>query len=529
MYGVMLIDDDQNVVERMKSIIDWPGLSLEFSCEAGDSETAIEQFLLCRPKIIVTDINIPIINGLELARELLKEDAELRFIVITGYNEFDMVRQSIDIKAVSLLGKPLTRAELNGSLEKAIRQLDELHQAKVSRAALQQLVKSNLPQMQELFLAGLLRKKPKNTALIPAKVAQLCLPLTGPRYIAVVMSVSTAADRMDNRDAVTLLLKSTILDGLSDIGCTAFAFTDAHYRLNCVVNAPDGLSDEQVEDALIKARSHMRYEQDAELFAGIGPTVRGLPDLYVSYSGAIMALNYQSVLGSETITHYKNLERFDTLSEPNPLCGHLVKLFRAGDGEELKRAITGHTAYLTSYRQENERLVNNFFIEYVTAVINEALRMGVDRQNMAGCGDILLRLFQKNSAESSLHDVLELTSTLIDQVAAQRIDNTNHLILLAKRFILDHLNDPGLDLERVSNHIGLSRIYFCKLFRQAEGCNFSAYLKNERVNLAKKLLQTTNMKVFEVSAATGFSSPKYFTFVFKQAVGLAPLEFQSRG
>ena len=106
---------------------------------------------------------------------------------------------------------------------------------------------------------------------------------------------------------------------------------------------------------------------------------------------------------------------------------------------------------------------------------------------------------------------------------------SNHLMRLAKAYISEHLGDENLCLESVSEHIGLSRIYFCKLFHQMEGTSFSSYLKQERIEKAKNLLLTTNLKVFEISCAVGFSQAKYFGYVFKQAVGLTPVEFQRQG
>lgn len=82
MYKTMIIDDDAAVRERLKDIIDWQGLSLELVCEAGDSDTALEMYLLYRPKIIISDISIPRISGLELAEAMRKEDADMETLAI---------------------------------------------------------------------------------------------------------------------------------------------------------------------------------------------------------------------------------------------------------------------------------------------------------------------------------------------------------------------------------------------------------------------------------------------------------------
>ena len=119
-----------------------------------------------------------------------------------------------------------------------------------------------------------------------------------------------------------------------------------------------------------------------------------------------------------------------------------------------------------------------------------------------------------------------LTEQILKHISVHRTSESNHLLNMAKDYIRDNLGNSSLNLEAVSDHVGLSRVYFCKLFHQMEGINFNAYLKKARIEQAKHLLLTTNMKVFEVSNAVGFSHAKYFGFVFKEAVGQTPVEFQ---
>ena len=110
---------------------------------------------------------------------------------------------------------------------------------------------------------------------------------------------------------------------------------------------------------------------------------------------------------------------------------------------------------------------------------------------------------------------------------SQHSNNNNHLVAMAKTYIEEHLHDKNLCLESVSEAIGLSKSYFCDLFHKTESVSFSNYLKDLRIAKAKELLQNTNLKVFEVADATGFSNVKYFCFVFKKVVGKTPSEYQA--
>ena len=133
MYKTMIIDDDAAVRERLKDIIDWQGLSLDLVCEAGDSDTAIEMYLLYRPKIIISDISIPRISGLELAEVMRKEDADIQFIIITGYHDFEWAKQSVRLGAIDLLSKPVFAETINASLQKAVRYFQAKQKKKQTR------------------------------------------------------------------------------------------------------------------------------------------------------------------------------------------------------------------------------------------------------------------------------------------------------------------------------------------------------------------------------------------------------------
>lgn len=522
-YDLMLIDDDRNVLERLSSIIHWSELPLRLVCQAADSETAKELYLLYRPKIIITDINIPIISGLELARELLREDDSLQFIVITGYNDFELARQSLELRAVRLLGKPVREDELNSGLQEAIDRLELAHRERTSRNALQELMNSSLPQLQSLYLSKLCSGKSLEPERIPEKLRQLRLPLSGPGYVTVLVTFASRVAEQE-LESMTLQLISAITGEMEQRGIRVCSYTDPHMRLTCILSVPFG-SDEPVEEALAKVRDQLRFDLDAHICAGIGPTVTQPGELYLSFNGALAALNYQLLLGGETIVHYKNLERTEIpLLTQESIYSRVRRLFLAGDLPALEVTLRRHMSYLSGGAEDSHP--RNFCFEYLSTIANEALRMGADSTAVEKCGELLLRLLQKDLRQPTPQELLSLTQQLLGAIQTKQERNSNHLIGVAKEYISKHLPDKQLDLGQVSSHVGLSRMYFCRLFHQVEEVTFNNYLKLARVDHAKHLLKTTSLKVFEISEACGFSNAKYFSYVFRQLTGQTPLDYR---
>ena len=516
MYKAMIIDDDVKVRERLKTIIDWEGLSLELVCEAGDSDTALELYLLHRPKVIISDISIPVISGLELAEIMRKEDEDLQFIIITGYNDFEWAKQSVRLGAVDLLSKPVFPDAINKSLQKSV-------------DFLQKLVNDNLPKMQETFMLHMISNPPgDNMTDLEKRFRQLKIPCPGPYYVVVMLAIQVSSREM-NQDIMLFLLRDTLQANMLAGGFRMLAYLDTHSRLNCIISAAEHEPDNAIEEVLAKTGEQLRFTADVSLLAGIGPTVDELGRLYESRSGALTALNYRCILGDSSVMHFKNMARMDMVFHTREnIQGYLLKLFRENNWKGISTTIENHVAVLASYGQKNQRTIRNFLFEYVQNITNEALRLGLTLERFENYIPTVIRLMQSDGAKS-VEEVLRLTEQILQYLSVRRTGESNHLMNMAKAYIREHLGDEDLCLETVSDHIGLSRIYFCKLFHQVEGVSFQTYLKQVRIEKAKKLLLTTNMKVFEISSAVGFSQAKYFGYVFKQTVGQTPVEFQKHG
>ncbi len=527
MFDIMIIEDDRNVRERLTSMIAWDTLPVRLVCEAEDSDTARELYLLYQPKIIITDINIPIISGLDLAQELQKEDPELRFIVITGYNDFGLVQKTVNIRAVSLLAKPISSEDINGSLRKAITQIETEREQKNSVSALRQIVAQNLPRMQELYIANLLKSGAESSELIRTKLAQLEIPLAGRNMTVALVALHPTSVGQENWESMMFLMRDMLAQKMKENNCGFFSFTDMHFRLNCVISTDRSDLDDFLEDTLVKLHDRMKNVHMATIYAGIGMTVSDPMQLKESYSDALTALNYQCCIENESITHYKNLKRSDIVfHSQEPVYNYLLQQFRSGDLNSIAHTLRKQTQLIASYADDCEKSIRNFFFEYITTLTNEAIRLGISMDQMENYTPAVARLFQKADVEAYISDAMALTEDLSRQLQSRRTSSSNHLIDMAKEYVDAHISDEFMNLDHIANHVGLSRIYFCKLFHQVEGVSFSNYLKNRRVEMAKKLLCTTNMKVFEISTAVGFSNAKYFSFVFKQTVGQTPLEYQ---
>lgn len=313
MLDLMLIDDDQMVRDYLRDVIDWDALQLRLVCEAGDGIAARELYDRYHPKIVIADINIPFTTGLELARQFVQDDSTVRVIIITGYGDFDNVRQSISAGAIDLLSKPINPVEINASLRRAVEDFHRLQQYYRTNQVLTDLLKDNRPLLQERCVAQLLNHAPESgEEALHRQLELLGLPFPC-KYFAVVQI------RLEN-DAAEVLsgaMFPTAFKKLCDTafaanGVRAFTYYAEHYVLSCMTgwNAEDG--DNALENLLTNLLEDTRFYFQAGFSASIGNPVTRLAQLHISTQQAQMAANFGDE-DSRGVVSYRNVSRLAAL------------------------------------------------------------------------------------------------------------------------------------------------------------------------------------------------------------------------
>lgn len=526
MLDVMLIDDEVDIRERLIAMVDWTRLGLRLCAQAADGETARELYLLHRPKILITDIKIPIANGLTLAEEFLQLDPELQIIVITGYNDFSYAQTALRIGVSELLLKPIFPDAINRVLEKAVDYFELQQKEKASSAAMRKLLDENIDMIRETFLANLLHSKSTAGRDPRGKLRELGLDCPGPYYAVALCGIPK---NIEQYEANNLLVESTAQGLFQSLSLRCFTFFDNHFRLNMLFSLERPDMDDVLEEALNKLKAKLSFMAGVKLYVGIGGTADSLAHVCLSFDQALAAYRYQNILNDDTVIHYKNILSYeDPISASQLITDMLAAPLRQGDQRQLEKILTDVFMSLVSGQNPVGKMLDLAY-SFVAHVGGECSRQNINTALLPSFSALLRELGSNPEPKEILSGILRLSRDYIAVLNARRADSRNSLIAKAKAYMQENLSNSLLSMEDVGSHIGLSRAYFCALFHKEMGVSFSNYLKNLRIEEAKRLLRETNLKVLDIAASTGFASAKYFSYVFKQTTGKTPVEFQKSG
>lgn len=524
MYKVLIADDEHLVCAKLKKLIHWEELGLELLDTASDGVHAWEIIQSEKPEIVITDIRMPGVDGLELAKRASEHRIGSHFVLISGHTEFSYAFHAIKYGVEDYLIKPINEQELNTVLGKICAKQAAYEQ----REKDDRLVTSSLNKMRTEYLQGVIHGK-----TVPRDLDDLnqnartafhggCL-----RLLAICLDAQTARqDAAQNNDLLYAKAQELADTCLAVPGGETASFMDQGLLL-CLVEYPD--EQETVFAAagrllLDEIFTRVNLYQRCAVTVAVsekGYDVRALAGMAVQAWNAVCARLSQ---GANQLIFYEDLEACQQHAILNDAM--LTELRNSMDACEPQRLelMTNRilSAIIHARLTDSDRLheIDRFlsvFFEHLSTEIggDEAEPFRAVRARLAGCTDY--------------QEICSVVGDAVNRAYAQYLEQiqmkTMRPVHQAQQYIEAHL-DGELTLEQVAAQVFLNPVYFSVIFKNETGVNFSKYVVAARIARAKELLRDPGLSIAEVAAQVGYKNHKHFTKLFKKVTGITPSEYR---
>ncbi|RKP49928.1 response regulator [Cohnella endophytica] len=489
MLKAVVFDDEFIVLKALKKLIEWNDYGIELVGTATDGLSALETFRSLRPEIVMTDIRMPGMDGLELIDIIRSEAPETMFIVFSGYNEFEYVKRAIKLGVVDYLEKPIDIAKIKEGVQKAVDRINELNEVSELKMKWQQ---------------GLLEKETHDLLLHGAEARLKWAEQFG-----------ADAERVTG---VTVLASSEEGFGIQPGGAyRSVQIRNGNERLIVLFHFSDSRREWSEELAL--------WTNTA---VGSGRTYPSVADAPQSYKEALRALRYGKYLEG------KGWIRFEDLGEShvvNPLLSEREEevLFdmRIGDKESLLLKLDG---YLEEFKQEkmDPEIAEIELLKMVFHGLEVAKETGGNPSELGTIAHLpRLELRNLQTQEEMAHWLRGQMEKIMDWILVVRHKSKHAAIEKALDYIAEHY---GRDLtqQEVADNVQMNATYFSLLFKEQMGISYIKYLTKVRIEKAKDLLNE-GMPIQEISERVGYYHARHFSEVFKKQTGITPGQYRSRG
>jgi two-component system response regulator YesN len=531
--GIIIADDEKKICRLLEYLIDWDKIGAKLLGVAYDGITALQLIQEKKPDVLLTDIRMPGMDGLQLIEEAKKQNAALKCIIISGYKDFQYAQQGIRYGVRDYLLKPINQDDLTRTLKKLVNETMEQKSSQEARIHLEKTVRNYSGEFKRVFLKIALEQKPEEKPeTVLKEVRKINTSRVAERDSRCLVVKPDIEYKDFTKDAYQLLIDKTI-----EILQVEFASDDGELTIETSDEGIFLLLSQELSDReeLIKAVNHVRDR------------VMGLQDLFPKiYFTAIITEPVDTdeelirqIQHSRIAMYNRLLTDTDTVSE--------LKILNFGSEE--KHSLTSKISRLLENRPES------FEPEEIKKYVNQAkrimraakgisgldvkmelLRLALNYLDWLGQLDTPLDKSGKTAYFSEMYEHcinLDQAFELLEETLTNALlEVLNHLkskeikpVAYAKHYI-DENKGIHIKLEELAKNAGFSYTYFSYLFKKETGITLTEYIQTVRIETAKKLLVEKERNVSEIAELVGYSDIKFFTKQFKKALGVSPNEYR---
>ena len=532
---VFLVEDEVIIRSGVKKSINWEQEGYEFVGEASDGELAYPMILKEKPDILITDIRMPFMDGLELSRLVKKELPDIKILILSGYDEFEYAKKAIKIGVTEYLLKPISAAKLtevlNAVAETIRQENEEKNLLETYFAEMRENTERDKMRLFEKLLMGDLSMGEILEAgeRFGMNLGASCYKIVLFKILANLENHVYAEQMVDACSSVEQA--ASMMEGV-------YVFQRGVEGWTFLLTAQDEKSMEESAKILYQnLKQAMKNYTQLEYFGGIGSTVPRIRSLKQSFREADRAFAARFVEEANQIISQKEFEK-SQMEEGLKMQGvvqigksreMLQKFLSNGTREEVKAF---SDAYISRIEEENIRstMVRQYVVIDVCIVILSFCERISSANRLQEEAEELQKMMQKIHSLSEIKKyVVRLLNEAIELRDAESGRRYSDLIAAAKKEIENHYMTEEISLNTVAISVGMSPSYFSSIFSKEAGKTFVEYLTEVRIEKAKEFLMCSSMKTSEIGYEVGYKDPHYFSYIFKKVQGCSPKEYRARG
>lgn len=517
----LLIAEDEFLCRENLKNIDWQAIGAEICAVAENGEEALSLARDTRPDIIISDIEMPKKNGLELANDISDILPDTKIIILTAYTKFEYVQESVSLGICEYILKPFEDITLINAVSTAIKEIE----AERSKTLRLENVSRQLESCKYFLRSYFFNSAGTDFAADSELFSVFGTLDPGAKYTAAVISLDTpkAKDSFNTNYGLFLKVLKIVTKYHRDIVPFFDIYTMTFLFIH-TADTPDSAANSEILGIMDSVSDFLSFSGDVRFVIGVGKCVDSLKDAAYSYSGAADALNYSFYLGFGTVICISDVE-------PQQNSADYFKFYDEGFLNHIKvgdynSAMVSVKKLFNSFRSNREpistvqRICNELFVRLSMCLI----QCGQNPDNLFDKTNIWQLIKQYNTIDSLEKYISDIVDVTISHISFNRNNKNRDLTEDIQKYIKAN---PATSLNEIAEHFYHSPNYLSNIFSKETGETIKNYIIQVRIDISKKLLSETSASIYEIANAVGYKNPQHFSMVFKKTVGVMPSAYRN--
>jgi len=524
MIKVFLVEDEIIVREGMKKAVEWEKHGYNLCGDASDGEMALPLIRKLKPDILITDIKMPFMDGLELAEKVKKELPATEIIILTGYDDFSYAQSAISIGVSEYMLKPVSGDDMIRAVDKLAAKVREKKKLLELSERYENDMQEELSYAKSTFFKRLTSGE-LTTGEVIAEAEELGIDMVAPVYCVGLVDY-VAFRHMPEEYSNVLIDMERGIHALESEGVIVF---DMERGIDAIIFKADTVDNiyKIIRDTFSEIEGILKSDSEVKYYMCSGTVVERISAIRNSYAAAFkIFVNRYFSSKSVAVTDYDEesgggAERLREVDLNMVNQEKILTFLKQGSREETEYMINEYTGFggIDSYIFRQYVALNiyfcvSMFLEEI-GVSKEQIKSIVDEDELLHKG--------KEETRGKLIELLNAALEVRDNTAGNKYGD---MVAGVKDYVEKNYADSDMSLNKVAAHMNFSPNHLSMVFSKQTGQPFVKYLTEYRINKAKELLRCTSKKNNEIASEVGYQDSHYFSYIFKKITGMTPTQYR---
>lgn len=539
MVKMLVVDDEEIIREGICLAGEWAEHGIEVIGSAENGVEALEIIRTNKPDIILTDVVMPEMDGIELSRVIYEEFPDIKIILLSGYNDFQYARSALEFRVSNYLLKPAKLEVLQAEVLKLKTKIEMEAEKRLKDELMVQKLERSLPLLREQYLNQIIYYGAMDQEKVQTEFDYLEIELSTDNTGVMVLQLDNCSRKKQyaykEEYYITKLKLKELCSNVMEYGNKHVIFEDREERTVILFNfSYDKTCSDNIELIMKKAekiQKESRRQLGLSMSAGIGRLQKNANGINEAYKEAVSALEYKFYMGNESVIYIGDVDLPDNFSYyyPQHIESDIIMNVRAGNFMKACELVESFFEELQAegrYKPEEFLCEGLFLLNGISRVTLENEREFKSEDSMNAVNIMLKsRDMHFNTLEELKCYILNIVKKITDSINANRQLRNRSLIQNAKDYIKRNIGSD-ISLIAIANELYISPNYLSFLFKEEAGENFKDYMLKVKMEKAKELLKDMNFTLNQIAVNIGYCDGRYFSHVFKKYSGMSPEEWR---
>jgi len=530
MINLLIADDEIEILEGIRSVIDWEAHDIRICGEASDGRSALELIYKLSPEVVLMDIRMPKLTGLQVLEEIYRNKLNIKCIILSGYDDFYYAQEAINLQATDYLLKPCQPDDILESVLRAKKVIESESLKDTLFDKYKSYFNENLFVLREKLLRELIYNTYSDYTTLENKIDLYKINLNKSNLLVTILHIDILPELNKEFSQIDIeTLKIAIKEIIENAipGSYGKEVFQNNEDIVTILSNENEINWYTVSNKIfMDIKEAIKNELQISTTIGIGGVINNIDEIFKSYNEATSAIEAKFFMGEDNVIFFDEIviKNLNSIRYPLNEDIKIINCLSTGNIDQLKSSVDDYFNTLCSDSSVSKEYIKYSCFALFGSIFKFCLEKTVN----------INTIFENNndwlSKINKCKTIFELKETILNIVyyilkVMSENKNTNYLIRKAVEYIKENFCED-ISLETIAKNIFITPGYLSLLFKQETGVNFLEYLHKYRIQKAKEYFHNKLLKNYEVSRMVGYTNEKYFSQMFKRYTGLTPTQYK---